>query len=853
MLVLFILRRKEGETMAKSNFVVRGGADFSGIQKELIKTQSQLQSFKSKVSSTMKTIGTILGSLAIGKLIKDSTQVAMSVESAVDNINRNMGSAAKSFQDFVNSQSSALGMAKADAYKYGATFSNLLSSFTGSTKETAEQTQELMKATAIIASKTGRTYEDTAERIRSGMLGSTEAIEDLGVYVNVSMLESTEAFRRFAGDKSWNQLDYQTQQQIRLAAILEQTYARYGTTLADTTATRHAQFIASLKNIQLSLGQAFLPIYNAVLPLLTAMANAIGKVVNLIAQFTTALFGSAKTAQTQTKAIQGQVSGMQNLGDATTNAGKAAKKAAKDAKGALASFDEINSLSKGSAGSTGDSEGTAGPVGGVASAVPSFDTGGFASATVEVSEKVKKMADSIKKAFKDINNTLKKNKNQIVSSLSGIGAGIGTYLIGTHWDDIMKIVPKAMNVVKKALTSINGPILVASVFVALFTKAVIELWQENEEFRDNIIKAWNGIKDTLNNIWNIVLKPIFDAFVDMLLDIYNEGIKPLWDKWKEFVNQIVMLMTDLWNGMKPVVDWIVKTFGPVIVETFNGVFNQIKNIVKLIIDIVGSLIGAFSGIISGIRQIFNGLIDFVAGVFTGNWSRAWEGIKSIFNGVKTAISSVWDGIKGIFGSILSYVGSTFKNAWNTAWNAVKSIFSNIFNSLKGIASSVFNSISGTISWVVDRIKSTISGIKNTFSGVFNSLYSIIKAPLNNVISAINNSLGKIRIDIPWWVPGIGGRTFSVPKIPYLAQGGYVGANNPMLAVIGDNRHEGEIVAPESKIYEQTYRAIKDALGSNSGDKQLVLNLNVGNSTMARVIIDSLNEYARQHGEIPIPI
>lgn len=154
--------------MAKSNLLVRGGADFSGIKKELEKTQKNLNNFQSSVSKTVKKIGAILGGLAIGKLVKDSTELAMSVESAVDNINRNMGSAAKSFQDFVNSQSSALGMAKADAYKYGATFSNLLSSFTGSTKETAEQTQELMKAAAIIASKTGRTYEDTANRIRSG-------------------------------------------------------------------------------------------------------------------------------------------------------------------------------------------------------------------------------------------------------------------------------------------------------------------------------------------------------------------------------------------------------------------------------------------------------------------------------------------------------------------------------------------------------------------------------------------------------------------------------------------------------------------------------------------------------------
>ena len=73
-----------------------------------------------------------------------------------------------------------------EGYKYGSTYSNLISSFESNTKEISGSTQELLKATSIIASKTGRTFEDTAERIRSGMLGSTEAIEDLGIYTQVS-------------------------------------------------------------------------------------------------------------------------------------------------------------------------------------------------------------------------------------------------------------------------------------------------------------------------------------------------------------------------------------------------------------------------------------------------------------------------------------------------------------------------------------------------------------------------------------------------------------------------------------------------------------------------------------------
>jgi len=238
-----------------------------------------------------------LSSVAIAKIIKSSTQMAMTVESSMDNIHRNMGKAAESYNTFVKTQAKALGMARKDAYAYGSTFSNLLGSFLGDTQQVASETENLMKAAAVISSKTGRTYEDVANRIRSGMLGSTEAIEDLGVYTNISMLEATDAFKKFANGKSWNQLDFRVQQQIRLAAILEQSYKRYGDTLADTTQTKQARFLASLENIKLNLGQAFLPVYNAVLPALTALANKLEEITSNLAAFSESIFGKATSIQ----------------------------------------------------------------------------------------------------------------------------------------------------------------------------------------------------------------------------------------------------------------------------------------------------------------------------------------------------------------------------------------------------------------------------------------------------------------------------------------------------------------------------------------------------------------------------
>jgi hypothetical protein len=70
----------------------------------------------------------------------------------------------------------------------------------------AELTNKYLNMTAVIASKTGRTVEDVQERIRSGLLGNTEAVEDLGVFVNVKTIEMTEAFQRIADGRSWEKL-----------------------------------------------------------------------------------------------------------------------------------------------------------------------------------------------------------------------------------------------------------------------------------------------------------------------------------------------------------------------------------------------------------------------------------------------------------------------------------------------------------------------------------------------------------------------------------------------------------------------------------------------------------------------
>lgn len=766
------------------------------MQTGLNKAQKSLSNFQRNVSSIMGKVAAIFATIKIGQLIKDSVEDAMSVETSIENINRTMQGSAKAFGDWVKSQSQAYGMSIQEGYKYGSTYSNLISSFQSNTKEIANSTQELMKATSIIASKTGRTFEDTAERIRSGMLGSTEAIEDLGVYTQVSMLQSTEAFKELANGQSWQQLNFQTQQQIRLAAILEQTYARYGNTLADTTQTRHNQFIASLKNVQLTLGQAFLPIYNAILPPLTTFMNALSKAISIIAQFTTALFGKPKAAQQQTESIASQTSAVSGLGDSLDDTADSANNAKKAIK-SLAGFDEINTLNQ-SSGSSGSSGGSSG--GGIDTSGLDLGEGGFLSSVTEVSEKIQAFADKIKKCFSTLKEFIITNKDVIISALAGIAAAFTTYFVLSNWTKIIEGIQLSFYALGYAISGISWPIVAISAVIGLLVGNIVYLWRTNEQFRDSIIEVWNNIKEFIStvttdigtiltnlwdkygktliknikdffgtiqsfilNAWENVIKPIIENALDMLTQLWNKHLKGLVEELGEFIMKLTNGVLEIWNKfISPIVDFLVKTLGPIFVTVFN-----------YIVDSVGTAIAFISDLIKSLLQVFNGLIDFVLGVFTGNWSRAWQGVVNIFSGI-------------------------------------------------------FNGIVGVVKWplnlIIDMVNAAISGI-------------------NTMIKTINK------------VPGVSIPT--IGKIPKLAKGGII--DSPTIAMVGEAGREavmplenntGWISDLAAKVADRMPRT-----GVNSNDNSLSgdLILQIDGSIIGKVALNQLKKMQRQGGITLIPV
>ena len=339
------------------------------------KVQESTNKIKTQSGSMLGVFGKLAkfaGFAYLGKKLLDvgmySTQMALEVTASVNQIKRQMGESSQTFLKWVNDNANAMNMGVGEATKYGAVYSNLFSGFIKDSNKLSAYTAKMLQTSAVVAEGSGRSITDVMERIRSGLLGNTEAIEDLGINVGVAMIESTEAFKRFANGQSWDQLDYQTQQQIRLMAILEQATAKYGTTLSQSVNGRISLFKSLLKDAALNVGNAFLPIVNAVMPVLNSFAMVLKNVTAKLAEFIALMFnkkatvkdgGVAGAVNDMNGSLQDAAGGAGDLADAMGDAddasggmadnlddtAKSAKKAVKELLG-LMGFDEINLLNK---------------------------------------------------------------------------------------------------------------------------------------------------------------------------------------------------------------------------------------------------------------------------------------------------------------------------------------------------------------------------------------------------------------------------------------------------------------------------------------------------------------------------
>ena len=156
-------------------------------------------------------------------------------------------------------------------------------------------------------------------------------------------------------------------------------------------------------------------------------------------------------------------------------------------------------------------------------------------------------------------------------------------------------------------------------------------------------------------------------------------------------------------------------------------------------------------------------MDFITGIFTGDWEKAWEGIKTFFSQIWEAMKSLTNTLMTAISNIISTVLGVIKGVWESIWGKIKEFASGLWDGLKDSASEIFNSIKDKLSEIWDSIKSTIeekwNAIKEWFDGIWQKIKDIFNLDEmlevgKNIMNKLWEGMSNIWEDVKSWLGGI---------------------------------------------------------------------------------------------------
>lgn len=256
---------------------------------------------------------------------------------------------------------------------------------------------------------------------------------------------------------------------------------------------------------------------------------------------------------------------------------------------------------------------------------------------------------------------------------------------------------------------------------------LLETW---ETYGPSLLEGISAFFESINTLWNTFytewIQPAFEALAGIIDGLWQEHLAPLWQSFTNLLAELGLLLLDVWNNiLAPFLQRLTEIFAPAISAVFSGAATAVRGLLE-----------TFSAVALSIVEALRGLVEFLAGVFTGDWSRAWEGIKAI-------VQNVWDAIVGL--------------------------------------------VKGAVNLVIDCINALVSGVAAAVNGIIGAL-NTIQVTIPKWVPVYGGREFGVNL------PGV-----SAPQIPRLAQGAVIPPNAAFLAVLGDQTHGRNLEAPESLI------------------------------------------------------
>lgn len=236
------------------------------------------------------------------------------------------------------------------------------------------------------------------------------------------------------------------------------------------------------------------------------------------------------------------------------------------------------------------------------------------------------------------------------------------------------------------------------------------------------------------------------------------------DLWAEHGGEVMEILGQLASIVGDTIALIVAVIDRgVKIATF--IWQHWGDEILAVISVAWDLI---SGVVQGGLDIIQGIIQTVTGLISGDWSLAWDGIKLILEGVWEVIASIVqagiDGLWAILDLGLSVITDGFQAAWDwvsektgEAWDALTGLVSEALDGLESMVSDGLDSVVGFFEDMPGRVEDAFSTLADAITAPFRSAFGSIK-------SLWNRTVGGFSFSVPDWIPGVGGKGFSIPKM-----------------------------------------------------------------------------------------
>ncbi len=763
-----------------------------------------------------KKIGALLGGAAIVSFTKECLELGSDLSEVQNVVDTTFTSMSEKVNEFAKGAQKQFGLSETTAKKYMGT----LGAMSSSMGFTEQQSYDMSKAVSGLAGDVASFYnmssDDAFSKLKGIWTGETEALKEIGVLLTQTNLD------QYALNNGWEKTTVSMTEQEKVMLRYQYTLSALGKAQGDFAKTSDSWAnqtrILSLQfdSLKASLGQGFINLFTPILRLLNQFIEKLQVAAQSFADFTQTLMGEATTENSFSSISESALSAASDI----TSVGTAAE----TVKRTLAGFDKITKLDS----SSTDSSTTAGSSVNMST---SLETSEVASGIDTATGKLQVFKDCLESIM---NLKVTKDILGLTDSLSKTLEKKAPKLIDTFVKNTTK---SFSNWGKTNITIWNdlwnkGAYPVLDAFVNEGVPRIMDFTGEVLNLFGNVSTKSNMI---FNKIWNDTLSPFIDQVVGMGLDVGNI-LTNIWDKYgaqlfsklNEGIDNLSSNVLNIWkNVLKPVTDTILQT-------ARNLWDNNLKGIIKNSWELLGTLGNKVMDLWNNyLSPLINWMSSTFGPVFKNTFANAVGNICDILGGMFTSLNGVITFLKGVFTA-----------DWKKAWTGVKDVFGGIWDATVAVIKTPLNLILGFTNKVMEGITTAI----------------------NSVIKAVN----KLSFEVPSWVPEIGGekfgfdlKTVTATQIPLLAQGGYVKPNTPQLAVIGDNRHQGEVVAPEDKLNELLNKAVSYSQGNYSFEmlkvlkeilkllKDLDLNINIDGVSLKDHIVNLINENTKRTGECEI--